>query len=70
MKLAPRKAAIAPDAVATEFIVTTCSRGTTWGSDADRPDATKRAIPLAQQRPEQQGDFARPDRQDRAGSRQ
>jgi hypothetical protein len=34
-------------AVATEFIVTTCSRGTTSGSAADRPEDTKRVKPLA-----------------------
>ncbi len=51
MKLAPRNAATAPDAVATEFIVTTCSRGTTCGSDADRPEATNRARPLANSAP-------------------
>ena len=55
MKLAPMKAAKAPAAVATEFIVTTCSRGTTWGSDADRPDATKRAKPLASNAPHSSG---------------
>ena len=47
MKFAPRKAAKAPTAVATEFIVTTCSRGTTCGSAAESPDATNRDKPLA-----------------------
>ena len=46
MKLAPRNAAAPPVAVATEFIVTTCSRGTTSGSAADRPDETNRVKPL------------------------
>ena len=46
MKFAPRKAAAAPVAVATEFIVTTCSRGTTSGNAADRPDVTNRLNPL------------------------
>ena len=46
MKLAPRNAAACPVAVATEFIVTTWSRGTTSGSAADRPDETKRVKPL------------------------
>ena len=46
MKFAPRNVATAPTATATEFIVTTCSRGTTCGSAADRPDATKRVNPL------------------------
>ena len=46
MKLAPRNAAAAPVAVATAFIVTTCSRGTTCGSAADRPDETNRVKPL------------------------
>ena len=35
-----------PVAVATAFIVTTWSRGTTSGSAADRPDETKRVKPL------------------------
>ena len=47
MKLAPRKAEIAPEAMATEFIVTTFSRGTTCGNAADKPEATNRAKPLA-----------------------
>ena len=46
MKTAPRAAAAPPAAVATEFIATTRSRGTTCGSDADRPDETKRVNPL------------------------
>ena len=46
MKMAPRKAATAPVAVATEFIATTCPRGTTSGSAADRPDETNRVKPL------------------------
>ena len=46
MKLAPRNAAAPPVAVATEFIVTTWSRGTTSGSAADRPDETNRVKPL------------------------
>ncbi len=34
--------------MATEFIVTTCLRGTTWGSAADSPEATNfGAKPLA-----------------------
>ena len=55
MKLAPRKAAKAPDALATAFIVTTCSRGTTCGNDADSPDATNRAKPLAKSAPNNSG---------------
>ena len=51
MKLAPRKAATAPTADAIEFIVTTCSRGTTWGSAADSPDMTNRASPLTTNAP-------------------
>ncbi len=47
MKPAPRNAAAPPVAVATEFIVTTCWRGTTSGSAADSPDATNRVNPLA-----------------------
>ena len=46
MKLAPRNAAAAPTAVATEFIVTTCSRGTTSGSAALSPEVTNRLKPL------------------------
>lgn len=46
MKLAPRNAAVAPTAVATEFMVTTCSRGTTSGRAADSPDVTNRLTPL------------------------
>ena len=46
MKSAPRNAAAAPVAVATEFIVTTCSRGTTCGSAADSPEETNRVKPL------------------------
>ena len=46
MKLAPRDAAAPPVAVATEFIVTTRSRGTTSGSAADRPEETNRVKPL------------------------
>ena len=46
MKPAPRNAAAPPVAVATEFIVTTCSRGTTSGSAADRPEETNRVNPL------------------------
>ena len=46
MKLAPTNAAAAPTAVATAFIATTCPRGTTCGSDADRPEPTKRETPL------------------------
>src|ERR1700682_1091025 len=46
MKPAPRDAAAAPVAVATEFIVTTCSRGTTSGSAADSPEDTNRVKPL------------------------
>src|SRR6188508_3377191 len=46
MKLAPRDAAVAPVAVATAFIVTTRSRGTTSGSAADRPEETNRVKPL------------------------
>ena len=46
MKLAPRNVAAAPVAVATEFIVTTCSRGTTCGSAADSPEETNRVKPL------------------------
>ncbi|CNU12177.1 Uncharacterised protein [Mycobacterium tuberculosis] len=55
MKLAPRNAETAPDAMATEFIVTTCSRGTTWGSAADSPEATNRAKPLATSAPTNSG---------------
>ena len=66
MKLAPRKAATAPDAVATEFIVTTCSRGTTWGSDADSPDVDEPGQAVGEQRSEQQRHVAGPDGQDRA----
>ena len=51
MKLAPRNAAIAPVADAIEFIVTTCSRGTTCGRAADRPDETNRARPLTTSAP-------------------
>ena len=51
MKLAPRNAATAPTAAAIEFIVTTCSRGTTCGSAADMPDETKRANPLTTNAP-------------------
>ena len=46
MKLAPTKVAVAPTAVATEFMVATWSRGTTWGSAAERPDVTNRVTPL------------------------
>ena len=46
MKFAPRNVAVAPVAVATEFIVTTRSRGTTCGSAADSPEVTKRLKPL------------------------
>lgn len=55
MKFAPTNAAMAPTAVATEFIVTTCSRGTTCGSDADSPDPTNRAKPLANNAPSSSG---------------
>ena len=51
MKSAPRNAAVAPVAVATEFIVTTRSRGTTCGSAADRPDVTNRLKPLTTSAP-------------------
>ena len=51
MKLAPRNAETAPTAVASAFIVTTCSRGTTWGSEADRPEVTKRLTPLTSSAP-------------------
>ena len=66
MKFAPTKAAQAPTAVATEFIVTTCSRGTTCGSDAESPDATNRDRPLATSAAEQQRYVAGPDGQDGA----
>lgn len=46
MKLASKNAAMAPEAVASEFIATTCSRGTTCGSDADSPEATNLEKPL------------------------
>ena len=46
MKLAPRKVAVAPTAVATEFIVTTRCDGTTCGSAADSPEVTNRLKPL------------------------
>ena len=46
MKFAPRNAATAPVAVATEFMVTTRSRGTTSGSAADSPEVTNRLKPL------------------------
>lgn len=59
MKFAPTNAAMAPTAVATEFIVTTCSRGTTCGSDADSPDPTNRAA-VGEQCAQQQRQVARP----------
>ena len=46
MKLAPRKVAVAPVAVATEFIVTIRLGGTTCGSAAESPEVTKRLKPL------------------------
>ena len=51
MKLAPTNAATAPVADAIEFIVTTCSRGTTWGRAADKPEETNRARPLTTSAP-------------------
>ena len=44
-----------PVAVATEFIVTTRSRGTTSGSAADRPEETNRVKPLAISAPKRIG---------------
>ena len=46
MKIAPRNRDAALTAVATEFIVSTCSRGTTCGSAADSPEVTNRVNPL------------------------
>ena len=66
MKLAPRKARTAPDAVATEFMVTTSSRGTTSGSAADRPDMTNRDRPLVSSAAISSGNFAGADGQNRA----
>ena len=60
MKLAPRKAATAPTADAIEFIVTTCSRGTTCGRAADSPDPTNRARPLTTSAPHSTGTLPAP----------
>ncbi len=61
MKVAPRNAAAPPVAVATAFIVTTWSRGTTSGSAADRPDETKRVKPLTINAPNRIGRSSAPD---------
>ena len=63
MKPAPRDAAAMPVAVATEFIVTTVSRGTTSGSAADRPEETNRVKPLAISAPNKIGRSAGAGRQ-------
>src|ERR1700694_315964 len=60
MKLAPKNAAAAPVAVATEFMATTRSRGTTSGSAADRPDNTNRVKPLTTNAPYKIGRFPAP----------
>ncbi|BBZ25739.1 hypothetical protein MMAD_00340 [Mycolicibacterium madagascariense] len=51
MKTAPKNSVAALTAVATEFIVSTCSRGTTCGSPAESPDVTKRVKPLTTREP-------------------
>ena len=65
MKAAPRNAAAPPVAVATEFIVTTWSRGTTSGSAAERPDETKRVKPLTINAPNRIGQVVRARREQR-----
>ncbi|PQM49718.1 hypothetical protein C1Y40_00052 [Mycobacterium talmoniae] len=47
MNTKPRNAATAPVAMATAFMVTTCSRGTTCGNAADSPEDTNRLNPVA-----------------------
>ena len=49
-----------PVAVATEFIVTTVSRGTTSGSAADRPEEMNLVKPLAINAPNKIGRSAAP----------
>ena len=65
MKLAPTKLATAPTAVASAFIVTTCSRGTTCGSAADRPEVTNRLTPLTSSAPARIARSSAPTRQQR-----
>ena len=65
MKLAPTKLATAPTAVASAFICTTCSRGTTRGSEADRPEVTNRLTPLTSRAPARIAQSSALDRQQR-----
>lgn len=51
MKIAPKNNDAALTAVATEFMVSTCSRGTTCGSAADSPEVTNRVKPLTTKAP-------------------
>ncbi len=59
MKNAPPNAAAPPVAVATEFIDTTCARGTTCGSAADKTRRDEAGESVGDQRRDQDGQIAR-----------